>query len=68
MDNRTLTLGKHRRYQCLCGNDPCRPLRAADTTAVPFPKPCDVCGRDLADRPFVIEDTTMWWRTLRQGG
>jgi hypothetical protein len=58
----TFRLGKQRVYQCTCGAKPVRPLRAKDTTALPFPKPCDRCGESLADRPFSIEDAKVWLR------
>ncbi len=60
MRNATYRLGKHRVYACVCGGKPHRPLRAADTIARPFPKPCDRCGRSLAGKPFAIEDDGVW--------
>ena len=66
MRDATSQLGKHRIYQCVCGAKPCRPLQAEDTKVRPYPKPCDVCGESLLGRPFVIEDTTVWFRGIQK--
>lgn len=57
-------LGKHRVYRCKCGAEPCRPLHERDTTAGPFPKPCDRCGRDLSTMPYTIADAVTHLRDL----
>ncbi len=59
-------LGKCRVYNCVCGVRPHRPLRAEDTVAQPFPKPCDRCGRSLVDRPYVIEDLAVCLRDIQR--
>lgn len=64
MKDATYKLGKGRVYDCRCGAKPHRPLQAADTTHSPYPKPCDKCGADLNDRPFVIEDMGLFVRRL----
>jgi hypothetical protein len=64
MRDATYQLGKHRVYACPCGAMPHRPLQAEDTVARPYPKPCDSCGRNLAGRPFSIEDMNLWTRKM----
>ncbi len=66
MKDTTSKMGKHRVYNCVCGARPHRPLRADDTVAQPFPKPCDRCDRSLVGRPFMIEDMGVYMREIRR--
>lgn len=68
MTDATYVLGKERVYDCACGATPHRPLQAADTIDRPFPKLCDHCGRDLAERSFVVEDMALWIRDYIAAG